>query len=1100
LAADSSLPPRALDFEALFDAAPGAYLVLTPDFTMVAANEARLRATMTTREEIIGRNLFDLFPDNPDDPGATGVRNLRASLERVLQTKSRDTMAVQKYDIRRPEAEGGGFEVRYWSPMNLPVIGADGKVDYIIHRVEDVTEFMRLKQEGAQLQVHAERIESEVYARAQEVQEANRRFEQANVELAALYEKTKELDETKTRFFANISHELRTPLTLVLGPVEKLLAADELSSEQRKAIETVRRNGRLLLHHVNDLLDIAKLDAGKTEVRYGEVDLASLLKVMCGHFETLADDRGIDFEITTPVAALAETDSEKLQRVLLNLLSNAFKFTPDGGRISVGLWVEGASAHFRVEDSGPGVPLHLRARIFEAFRQGEEDATRRFGGTGLGLAIAKEFLSLLHGDIGVSGEEGQGARFEVRVPVRAPDGAHVHFTAAPTLSGAELADAATSERRPTLEPYQAVAGKADSPLVLVVEDNREMNAFIAEALISRFRVARAHDGHEGLLKARELRPDLILSDMMMPGLSGEQLADALRVLPQFTQTPIMLLTAKADNDTRVRLLQRGVQDLLSKPFDSEELCARVGNLLKTKRAHDAAQQRTHLSEEKRRLLMEHAREAFIVLDAEGAIVEVNRAGADLFGRGPAELEGRHLRDLASIEAANDGGSVVETLISSTSFACDGAAFGLPDRVSLPVDLTSRRLNINGEAVVFVTLRDISERMALQAQLRQSQKLEAMGQLTGGVAHDFNNLLTVFATSAELLAAKLADRPELLKFVTPMGQAADRGAQLTGRLLAFARKQPLKLSVIDLNEIVARSHFMLKRMLGEQIETRVELAADLWPVRADAAQVEDALLNLSVNARDAMPGGGRILFETANVTFDAAYAAQNPDAKAGDYGMVSVSDTGGGMAPEILARVIEPFFTTKGAGQGTGLGLSMVYGFARQVGGSLKIYSEVGHGASIKLYLPRAHIQTTSALAQEETVSQGRGELVLVVEDDPHVRATTVSLIEDLGYRVIAAEDGPSALALFDGAGEVTLVLSDIVMPNGLSGIELARAIQAKSSAVSVVLTSGYSESFVKLEQDMPEGVNFLAKPYRKRTLGDALARALERAKARTSPP
>jgi PAS domain S-box-containing protein len=1087
-----------LDFEALFDAAPGAYLVLTPDFKMVAANAARLAATMTTREEIIGRNLFDLFPDNPDDPGATGVRNLRASLERVLQTKSPDTMAVQKYDIRRPEAEGGGFEVRYWSPMNLPVIGADGGVDYIIHRVEDVTEFMRLKREGAQLQSHAERIESEIYARAQEVQEANRRFEQANAELAALYEKTKELDETKTRFFANISHELRTPLTLILGPIEKLLAAHDLSGDQRRTIETVRRNGRLLLHHVNDLLDIAKLDAGKTEVRYGEVDLASLLKVMCGHFETLADDRGIDFEVTAPVTAAAETDSEKLQRVLLNLLSNAFKFTPDGGTIAVRLWLEGAAAYFSVEDSGPGVPLHLRTRIFEAFRQGEEDATRRFGGTGLGLAIAKEFLSLLHGEIGVSGAAGRGARFEVRLPVRAPEGAQIHFTAAQSPADVELANAVASERPLAPEPndaaHEAVLGEAENPLVLVVEDNREMNAFIAEVLIERFRIARAYDGHQGLQRARELRPDLILSDMMMPGMSGEQLVDALRALPQFAQTPIMLLTAKADNDTRVKLLQRGVQDVLSKPFESEELRARVDNLLKTKRAHDAAQQRTQLSEEKRRLLMEHAREAFIVVDAEGAIVEVNRAAADLLGRGRAELEGRLLRGLAELEAADGGGDILRTLMSSTSFACDGATFGVANGVTLPVDLTSRRLNINGEAVVFITLRDVSERMALQAQLRQSQKLEAMGQLTGGVAHDFNNLLTVFATSAELLAAKLADRPELLKFVTPMGQAADRGAQLTGRLLAFARKQPLKLSVIDLNDIVARSHFMLKRMLGEQIETRVELAAEIWPVRADAAQVEDALLNLSVNARDAMPKHGRILFETANVVLDAAYAAQNPDAEAGDYGMVSVTDTGSGMAPEILARVIEPFFTTKGAGQGTGLGLSMVYGFARQVGGCLKIYSEIGRGTSVKLYLPRAREHVVLDETREEATRQGRGELVLVVEDDPHVRAATVSLIEDLGYRAIAAEDGPRALALLERSGDVALVVSDIVMPNGLSGFELAKTIQATRPGVSIVLTSGYSESFVKLEQALPEGVDFLAKPYSKRALGGALARTLARSK------
>src|SRR5262249_38506582 len=260
---DASSPLLTPDFQTLFESAPGLYLVLTPDLNIVAASDAYLHATMTQRGAIIGRGIFEVFPDNPGDPTATGVRNLRASLERVMHHRMADTMAVQKYDIRRPESEGGGFEERYWSPVNSPVFGANKAVVYIIHRVEDVTAFIRLKQQGIEqhklteaLRIHAERMEAEVFVRASEGQEANSRLQAANTELARLYEKTKELDQMKTQFFSNVSHELRMPLALILGPTEKLLTSPQLSDSERANLEVVARNARTLLRHVNDLLDV----------------------------------------------------------------------------------------------------------------------------------------------------------------------------------------------------------------------------------------------------------------------------------------------------------------------------------------------------------------------------------------------------------------------------------------------------------------------------------------------------------------------------------------------------------------------------------------------------------------------------------------------------------------------------------------------------------------------------------------------------------------------------------------------------------------------------------------------------------------------------
>ena len=375
------------DFRALFESSPGCYLVLTPDLTIAAVSHAYLRSTMTTREAILGRHLFELFPDNPDDPKATGVGNLRASLDRVLASKAPDAMAVQKYDIRRPEQDGGGFEERYWSPVNTPVLGPGGKLEYIIHRVEDVTEFVRMKQQGAErdklteeLRTRADRMETEVYLRAQELQEANQRL--------------RALDRMKAQFFANVSHELRTPLALILAPVRKLLGTEGLQDADRQDLAVVERNARLLLSHVNDLLDLAKLEAGKMVPLYAEVDLAALLRRATGHFESVAEERRLSLIVDAPGSVPAQVDAGKIERVLINLLSNAFKFTPERGWVRCALRLCGDSpsprAILEVSDSGPGVRAELREVVFERFFQMEESATRRGGGTGLGLAIAKE--------------------------------------------------------------------------------------------------------------------------------------------------------------------------------------------------------------------------------------------------------------------------------------------------------------------------------------------------------------------------------------------------------------------------------------------------------------------------------------------------------------------------------------------------------------------------------------------------------------------------------------------------------------------------------------------------------------------------------------
>lgn len=403
----------------------------------------------------------------------------------------------------------------------------------------------------------------------------------ANEKITLLYEKTRELDELKTQFFANVSHELRTPLSLILGPLGKRLADKDLGGEARHDLEMVERNARLLYRHVSDLLDVAKLEAGRMRMQYAEVDLAHLVRLIASHFDTVAADQRIRYRVDAPDTLPAQADGEKCQRVLLNLLSNAFKFTPDGGAITVTLGSEAGRAMLQVQDNGPGIPPGMRESVFERFRQVEGGTSRRFGGTGLGLAIVKEFVELHNGTVALSDAPGGGALFIVSLPLAAPADSEIH--AAPSRLDVEIDRQALDELHPPHGGGTLLAPAADAPLLLVVEDNPDMNAYVADILAPHYRIATAFDGQEGLAKALALRPDLILSDVMMPRMSGDEMVEALRRKPEMEDVPIVMLTAKADDATRVKLLRDGVQDYISKPFSAEEVLARIDGLVAKRR-------------------------------------------------------------------------------------------------------------------------------------------------------------------------------------------------------------------------------------------------------------------------------------------------------------------------------------------------------------------------------------------------------------------------------------------------------------------------------------------------------------------------------------
>jgi PAS domain S-box-containing protein len=482
----------------------------------------------------------------------------------------------------------------------------------------------------------------------------------------------------------------------------------------------------------------------------------------------------------------------------------------------------------------------------------------------------------------------------------------------------------------------------------------------------------------------------------------------------------------------------------------------------------------------------------LVVDGHGNFLRVSPSSLTILGYQPEEMAGQSATgfifpdDLESTRAemrlARRGGL-------SRNFECRYV-----HRDGHPVSIAWTGIWSEPDRQYFFIGRDITERMALESQLRQAQKMEAVGQLTGGVAHDFNNILTVIIGMTELLSDVLGGDQKLGPIVQAIDEAASRGAQLTQRMLAFARKQPLQARNIDLNEIIGRAAVMLRRTIGEDIAVKLALAEGLWPALADPAQIEDVILNLAVNARDAMPNGGQLVIETFNIYLDEQYAAHHVEVAAGDYVSVVVTDSGTGMPPEVVERVFEPFFTTKEVGRGTGLGLSMVYGFVKQSRGHVKIYSEIGHGTSIKLYLPRASAtveEPADTAGARLTANPGGDEMILVVEDSATVRQVTIGILRGLGYRVQEAEDGHAALAILKEPGEIDLLFTDLIMPNGIDGQELVRRARALRPGLKALFASGYSEQFLKGRGPGEAGVPLLNKPYRTRSLAEAVRGVLD---------
>jgi PAS domain S-box-containing protein len=924
-------------FQQLFEAAPGKFLVLTPDeYRIAAVSDAYLEATMTRRADIIGQLLFDVFPGDPSDPAADGVKNLLDSLQRVVELGMTDIMPMQRYPIRRPDEQGGGFEERYWSPVNTPVKNAAGSVVFIIHHVEDVTEIAHAG--GAELEA---------------------------------------LGTIHTR-------EQQLALDMVLRTRE-LQAAYSSLREQETNLRTAQH-----------LLGLA---TWKFDIEHEELIWSPEAAEMLGQ-----PSSNLRPELDKYLAMLHPEDRGPMLRnnqafingdeVELEFSHRIVRF--DGQVIHI----QGIGEKTRDSDNRPiitGVVLDVTRQKLEEARLRESD---------LMLQVAGQTARLGAWRLNFDRENGQ---LQPRNVIWSTQTCHIH----------EVPPGTT----PTVE--EAVEYYAPEYRKLVTE--------VVTACV----------------------------------IDGTPFDEVLEIITARGNRVWVRTIGEADRDQHGRVIAihgafQDISELMQAKLAAEKLESQLERML------------------------EKITDGFYTLDRNWNFTYLNTQAELLLERRREDLLGRNVWE-----------EFPEALGITLEFRYRKAVEErTTERFTLFFAPLNRWFEVNaypsseGLAVYF---NDVTDRQQMQEQLRRSQKLEAIGQLTGGIAHDFNNLLTVIIGNAELLTSQLKDQATLQGLANMIMTAAESGAELTRRLLAFSRRQALEPQCVCLNRQIEQMDPLLRRSLGEEIEIEFVQAGDLWLAEIDPAQFESALLNLAINSRDAMTEGGNLSIRTENVRIDDDYARINRDVAPGEYVRVAVRDNGCGMSAEVAERAFDPFFTTKTEQHGSGLGLSMVYGFLKQSGGFAKIDSQPDQGTTINLYFPRSLANQATPVAPETTsdvVTTGK-ECILVVEDDDLVRENLVKQLQSLGYQVLTAVNGVSALKIIDSPVSLDLLLTDVVMPGGMNGRVLADQATARRPGLKVLFSSGYSENAIVHGGRLDPGVQLLSKPYRRIELARKVRKVLD---------
>ena len=798
-------------------------------------------------------------------------------------------------------------------------------------------------------------------------------------ELQQLLDRVRQLDAAKSNFFANVSHELRTPLTLVLGPTEELLADGErLSERERRSLEVIERNALTLLKQVNALLDLAKIDAGKMQLNYVHLDLAALTRRAAAHFDALAEQRSITFLVDVPARLEADVDPDTFERIVVNLLSNAFKFTPDDGWIRCRLEPSAAGhALLSVQDSGPGVAPDLRDDIFDRFHQGRPTANAI--GTGLGLSIVKQYTELHGGIVTLTDAPGGGALFQVEIPLVAPGTSYVRVPHADPQVEVERA------RLPLLGQRQApgievTEPRRNRPTVLVVEDHADMRRFVVEALRDEWRMVAASSAADALAIIDTDPPDLIVSDLMMPEVSGEQLVREVRSRSALAQVPILILSARADDELRLGLLASSVQDYLTKPFSAHELRARVRNLVTTKKARDALQAELatqngdlsvltqqliagrralqashdalHLSGQRWRAVYENSAAGIAVLDLDGRLLDVNPSLQAMLQRSERALreislvelcfpdDREHMaRDVERLARLGRAGLRVERRLRRG----DGTPLWVDASLSV-APATAR-----SSPMVVCVVEDVTERNEARAALVRAQndlarvtRATALGELATSIAHEINQPLAAVAANGQAclrwLTGERRNEAEAVAAVQRIVRDAERASDIIGGIRRFLGRAGTQRDVVDLDEVVRDVVALVDSFARvNDVEIDVHRHNALPDLVVDRVQIQQVIVNLVTNA-----------VEAAVATPGADHTVLVEAGSNDEHVWLRVVDGGPGIAGEV-ERVFEPFATTKPDGMGMGLAISR--SIIESHGGRLFVERTGPDGTSMMLTVP-----------------------------------------------------------------------------------------------------------------------------------------------------
>lgn len=787
-----------------------------------------------------------------------------------------------------------------------------------------------------------------------------------------------ELDRAKTLFFSNVSHEFRTPLTLMLGPLDEVLqkAPQHLPPEDHEQLSVVRRNALRLLKMVNTLLDFSRIEAGRVQAAYEPTDLARLTGEIASVFRSAMEKAGLRFSVQCePLQEPVYVDREMWEKVVLNLLSNAFKFTLEG-EVALTLKIAGANVELSVCDTGVGIPEEERDRVFERFHRLENPRSRTYEGTGIGLALVQELVKLHGGTVRLESAIGAGSTFTVSIPrgkAHLP-AEHIHApqsVSAATVSAETYVEEAQrwlpleadSERNlaAQLPPQLQALPQAETPdpekeLIVVADDNADMRDYLARLLSDQYRVNAVSDGIQAVEAARRLRPALILTDAMMPGLDGFGLLQAIRGDSSFSNTPVIMLSARAGEDSRLEGLGGGADDYLVKPFTARELSARIAAHIKMaglrREARDDLRkvqeqlQAALLNSQKLAAIVESSDDAIVSKDLNGIVRSWNRSAERLFGYKAEEIIGRSILLLIPPELQSDEDMILSKIRAGEK---------IDHFETVRVTKTGERLNVSlsispvrdeqGRIIGAAKIaRDITENKKIEQALRTTEKLAAAGRLAATVAHEINNPLEAVTNLVYLARRDLPDNEKVAKHLQMAGRELDRVAHIARQTLGFYRDTSSPTTVR-----VAQTMDDLLLLYEKRFETRKITVDKRYEedieITALAGEIRQAFSNLISNAIDAMPGGGSLVIRVAK--------SRRWNSPGAEGVRITVMDTGCGIVPQHKSRLFQPFFTTK-ADVGTGLGLWITRGIVERHSGTIQVKSRTGsheHGTAFSIFLP-----------------------------------------------------------------------------------------------------------------------------------------------------